>query len=84
MSPAPALKQASRSIEQLRAERERRELLERQREKQLFAKLRGEKTQEEREVERQSDDRSRGYNSQFNPELARRPKKKPAWHSMVE
>lgn len=77
-------KPKGKTLAELRAERLNREQAEKQRTKQLFAKLRGEKSREERDLEKSLDDRSRGYNSQFNPELARKRKKKPDWHNMVE
>ena len=68
---------------QLRAERLQREQGERRKTEQLFAKLRGEKTKEEKELDKVVDDRTRGYNSQFNPEFVRKPKKKKAYLDMI-
>lgn len=62
------------SIEQLRAERLKREMEERQRTAQLLAKHRGEKTEPKSQ---EVSEREQTYNSQFNPELARKPKRKP-------
>uniref|UniRef100_A0A8C8VMI7 CBF1-interacting co-repressor CIR N-terminal domain-containing protein n=1 Tax=Pelusios castaneus TaxID=367368 RepID=A0A8C8VMI7_9SAUR len=63
-SPAPL------SLEQLRRERLQREQAERARAEALLAERLGEP--QHREVE-ELDDRKRRYNSQFNPQLARRP-----------
>ena len=65
----------TKTIAQLRAERLRREQEERKRINKLLAKQRGEKVEEE-ETEKTPDDRDRRYNSQFNPDLVRQPKKK--------
>lgn len=62
------------SIEQLRAERLKREMGERQRTAQLLAKHRGEKTEPKSQ---EVSEREQTYNSQFNPELARKPRRKP-------
>lgn len=62
------------SIEQLRAERLKREMEERQRTAQLLAKHRGEKTEPK---SHEVSEREQTYNSQFNPELARKPRRKP-------
>lgn len=62
------------SIEQLRAERLKREMEERQRTAQLLAKHRGEKTEPKSQ---EVSEREQTYNSQFNPELARKPRRKP-------
>nr|XP_022338705.1 leukocyte receptor cluster member 1 homolog [Crassostrea virginica] len=61
------------SIEQLRAERLKREREERQRTVQVLAKHRGEKVEPEPE---EPSERERQYNSQFNPEFARKSKGK--------
>lgn len=61
------------SIEQLRAERLKREMEERQRTAQLLAKHRGEKTEPKSQ---EVSEREQTYNSQFNPELARKPRRK--------
>lgn len=67
-------KQPKASIEQLRAERLKREMEERQRTAQLLAKHRGEKTEPKSQ---EVSEREQTYNSQFNPELARKPRRKP-------
>ncbi|CAM1331749.1 LENG1 (predicted) [Pycnogonum litorale] len=59
-------KSSSKSIERLRTERLERERREKERTRQLFSKLGGGDAKEIIE-----DDRSRKYNSQFNPHLAR-------------
>uniref|UniRef100_A0A4X2KTV5 Leukocyte receptor cluster member 1 n=1 Tax=Vombatus ursinus TaxID=29139 RepID=A0A4X2KTV5_VOMUR len=59
------------SLEQLRAERLRREASERARAEALMATMRGEQPQAEEEV----DERKRRYNSQFHPQLARPPRR---------
>ena len=64
-----------KTIEQLRAERLAREKAERARTEQLLAKMRGEKDPSEA-PEPVEDDRHRRYNSQFNPEFVRKPKRK--------
>ncbi|XP_060084463.1 leukocyte receptor cluster member 1 homolog [Ylistrum balloti] len=66
--------QGSKSIDQLRAERLKREAAERKKTAALMAKVRGEKAEEEAEVKEVSD-RDRRYNSQYNPEFVRRPRK---------
>ncbi|CAD5116882.1 DgyrCDS5726 [Dimorphilus gyrociliatus] len=68
-SPPPSKK---KSIEELRAERLRREATEKQKVKKLFGELRGEKPKDDIIM----DDRERRYNSQFNPDFVRRPKKR--------
>ncbi len=67
---------SSKSMQQLRAERLRREKEERLKTQNLLAKMRGEKVPEEKEVE--TDERKMRYNSQFNPDLVRvrKPKRK--------
>ena len=65
---------SERTIQQLRAERLRREQDERAKAQRVLAKLRGEKTGDSLEARVEVDDRERGYNSQFNPELARKRK----------
>lgn len=62
----------SLSLDQLRAERLQREATERARAEALLARVRGGAPQEEQLEE--ADDRRRRYNSQFNPQLARRPR----------
>lgn len=64
-----ARRTATKSIEELRAERIRREQRERQRAEQLLQP----RTQGGGD-ERLVDDRQRRYNSQFNPDIARRPR----------
>ena len=61
----------SKSIEELRAERIRREQQERQRAEQLMTKMHGGAAVTTEPV---VDDRQRRYNSQFNPDVARRPR----------
>ncbi|KAF5917002.1 leukocyte receptor cluster member 1 [Diceros bicornis minor] len=66
------------SLDQLRAERLRREVAERARAEALLARVHGKVPQEDQPEE--ADDRRRRYNSQFNPQLARRPRRQdPAW-----
>ncbi len=64
-----------KSIDQLRAERLKREREERRRAEEVLAKARGEQTlvKEETVV---TDERERKYNSQFNPDFVRRPRQK--------
>ncbi|XP_048186173.1 leukocyte receptor cluster member 1 [Perognathus longimembris pacificus] len=62
------------TLDQLRAERLRREATERARAEALLARLQGRAPQGEPEEE-ETDDRRRRYNSQFNPQLARRPRR---------
>ncbi|KAG9481576.1 hypothetical protein GDO78_010688 [Eleutherodactylus coqui] len=57
------------SIEQLRRERLKREAAERARAEALLSGRKNQPTQEQ-----EMDDRKRRYNSQFNPQLARKPK----------
>lgn len=61
------------SLEQLRTERHRREAAERARAEALLARVQGRAPQEQ-QPEEEADDRRRRYNSQFNPQLARRPR----------
>jgi len=63
---------AAKTIEQLRAERLKREQQERQREQQLVAKLRG-GPDVIKAPEPITDERQMRYNSQFNPDFVRRP-----------
>uniref|UniRef100_A0A9L0JW06 Leukocyte receptor cluster member 1 n=1 Tax=Equus asinus TaxID=9793 RepID=A0A9L0JW06_EQUAS len=66
------------SLDQLRAERLQREGAERARAEALLARVRGTAPQEDQPEE--ADDRRRRYNSQFNPQLARRPRRQdPPW-----
>uniref|UniRef100_A0A8D2DSM8 Leukocyte receptor cluster member 1 n=1 Tax=Sciurus vulgaris TaxID=55149 RepID=A0A8D2DSM8_SCIVU len=62
------------SLDQLRAERLRREEAERARAEALLARVHGRVPQEGQPEEEETDDRRRRYNSQFNPQLARRPR----------
>ncbi|XP_059237789.1 leukocyte receptor cluster member 1 [Mustela nigripes] len=63
------------SLDQLRAERLRREATERARAEALLAQVRGTAPQED-QPEEEADERRRRYNSQFNPQWARRPASK--------
>ncbi|KAM9113698.1 LOW QUALITY PROTEIN: leukocyte receptor cluster member 1 [Pangshura tecta] len=65
-----AVGSAPLSLEQLRRERLQREQAERARAEALLARQQGEPQRREEEL----DDRKRRYNSQFNPQLARRPR----------
>jgi len=67
----------SKSIEELRAERIRREQQERHRTEQLLAKMHGSAAAVTQEPV--VDDRQRRYNSQFNPDIARRPRPRDAF-----
>ncbi|XP_011825224.1 PREDICTED: uncharacterized protein LOC105531837 [Mandrillus leucophaeus] len=67
ISPSPP------SLDQLRAERLRREAAERARAEALLAQVQGRALQEG-QPEEETDDRKRRYNSQFNPQLTRRPR----------
>ncbi|XP_021342397.1 leukocyte receptor cluster member 1 homolog [Mizuhopecten yessoensis] len=67
--------QGSKSMEQLRAERHKREAAEKRKAAALMAKVRGEKTEEEKEEEKEVSDRDRRYNSQYNPDFVRKPRK---------
>jgi len=60
---------APKTIEQMRAERLKREQQERSKETQLLAKLRGDV-----KLPKPAVDEGRRYNSQFNPDFVRRPK----------
>ena len=62
----------SKTIEELRAERLRREHQERQRTEQVLAKMHSGAAAVTSAPE--ADDRQRRYNSQFNPDIARRPR----------
>lgn len=61
-------------MENLRAERLRREKEERAKAEKLLAKLKGENVDEPSAVSVPPPDGKQGYNSQFNPHLARKPK----------
>lgn len=61
------------SLDQLRAERLRREAAERARAEALLARARGVGPPEEQPGESELGERRRRYNSQFNPQWARRP-----------
>ncbi|CAK6437439.1 unnamed protein product [Pipistrellus nathusii] len=73
-APEQRQPKASPSLDQLRAERLRREAAERARAEALLARVRGGAQSEEEQPE-EADDRRRRYNSQFNPQLARRPRR---------
>ncbi|XP_032244800.1 leukocyte receptor cluster member 1-like [Phoca vitulina] len=60
------------ALGQLRAERLRREATERARAEALLARVRGTAPQKD-QPEEEADERRRPYNSQFNPQWARRP-----------
>ncbi|ESO97441.1 hypothetical protein LOTGIDRAFT_159473 [Lottia gigantea] len=62
-----------KTIDQLRAERLKREKAEKNRTAELFSKLKGDDSENSSESE--EEDRSRKYNSQYNPELSRKYKK---------
>ncbi|XP_003406649.1 leukocyte receptor cluster member 1 [Loxodonta africana] len=64
------------SLDQLRAERLQREAAERTRAEALLARIRGGAPQEDPPEE--TDERRRRYNSQFHPQLARRPRQQDA------
>ena len=68
-----SLKSSTVTMEQLRAERLKRETEERKKAADLMAKLRGETIPEKKETVELSD-RSRGYNSQYNPDFVRKPR----------
>ncbi|XP_008072055.1 leukocyte receptor cluster member 1 isoform X2 [Carlito syrichta] len=63
------------SLDQLRAERLWREAAERARAEALLAQVQGRAPPECPPEEEETDDRRRRYNSQFNPQLARRPRR---------
>ncbi|KAM3822508.1 leukocyte receptor cluster member 1 isoform 1-T4 [Vipera latastei] len=66
----PPASSTSRSLEELRQERLQREQAERARTESLLAQRSG--MGPHREEEEEMDERKRGYNSQFNPQLARK------------
>ncbi len=68
-------KSGKKTIEQLRAERLKREKEERRRSEELLARARGEKLPT-KEKEVVLDERERRYNSQFNPDFVRKPRSK--------
>ncbi|XP_063396875.1 leukocyte receptor cluster member 1 homolog [Mytilus trossulus] len=69
----PQTSSSSKTIEQLRAERLRREADEKKKTSELMAKLSGESVPDKSQhVE--LNERRRGYNSQYNPDFVRRPK----------
>ncbi|KAH0626470.1 hypothetical protein JD844_001461 [Phrynosoma platyrhinos] len=70
MAVRPVSSTASSSLEQLRQERLRREKAERARAESLLAQRAG--TFQPQEAEEELDERKRGYNSQFHPQLARK------------
>ncbi|XP_007955140.1 leukocyte receptor cluster member 1 [Orycteropus afer afer] len=63
------------SLDRLRAERLQREATERARAEALLARVRGRAPQEDPPEEEVADERRRCYNSQFHPQLARRPRR---------
>uniref|UniRef100_A0A8C9AHF6 Leukocyte receptor cluster member 1 n=1 Tax=Prolemur simus TaxID=1328070 RepID=A0A8C9AHF6_PROSS len=63
------------SLDQLRAERLQREAAERARAEALLARVQGRAPREGQPEMEETDDRLRRYNSQFNPQLARRPRR---------
>ena len=74
-SPEPKTKpQTSKTMDQLRAERMKREMLEKKKKEALMAKMRGEKLPEDTADEVEVTDRNRRYNSQYNPEFVRKHK----------
>lgn len=62
------------SLEKLRAERLQREAAERARAEALLARVQGQVSQQGQVEAEETDERRRRYNSQFNPQLARRPR----------
>ncbi|XP_004648420.1 leukocyte receptor cluster member 1 [Octodon degus] len=66
------------SLDQLRAERLRREAAERARAEALLAQVQGRTAREGGPQDEETDERHRRYNSQFNPQLARRPRRQDA------
>ncbi|ELU06183.1 hypothetical protein CAPTEDRAFT_212153 [Capitella teleta] len=73
VSKEKASSSSTKTIEQLRAQRLRREKEERAKAEKLLAKMRGEKVEEKTE---ELDERQRGYHSQFNPDCVRVKKRK--------
>lgn len=77
-TPAPPKQPSgSKTIEQLRAERLKREKEERAKTEKLLAKLRGEKVEEDKPP---ADEREMKYNSQFNPDFVRKRKHKSTYY----
>lgn len=67
------VKRLEKPLEQLRAERLAREKAERARAEEVLRRARGELPVREESPDVVMDDRRRGYNSQYNPHLAKRP-----------
>ncbi len=73
-STSSGVTSGKKTIEQLRAERLKREKEERKKTEELLARARGEKPPEKEKVV--VDERERTYNSQFNPEFVRKPRRR--------
>ncbi|CAG2234338.1 unnamed protein product [Mytilus edulis] len=69
----PQTTSSSKTIEQLRAERLKRETDEKKKTSDLMAKMRG-KSVPDKSDHVELNERRRGYNSQYNPDFVRRPK----------
>ncbi|KAH8026856.1 hypothetical protein HPB51_026191 [Rhipicephalus microplus] len=67
------VKRLDKPLEQLRAERLAREKAERAKAEELLRRARGELPVQDKLHDVIMDDRRRGYNSQYNPHLAKRP-----------
>lgn len=67
------VKRLGKSLEELRSERLAREKAERAKAEEVLRRARGELPAREKSPEVILDDRRRGYNSQYNPHLSRRP-----------
>ncbi|XP_077503904.1 leukocyte receptor cluster member 1 homolog [Amblyomma americanum] len=67
------VKRLGKSVEELRAERLAREKAERLKAEEVLQRARGEPPAREKSPDVILDDRRRGYNSQYNPHLAKRP-----------
>ncbi|CAN7991765.1 unnamed protein product [Ixodes hexagonus] len=65
-------KKAGKTIEEMRAERLKREKVERERALEVLRRVRGEGSARDKSPEVILDDRRRGYNSQYNPHLAKK------------